>query len=115
MVDGWHMATHALAIAFTGLVLVRKRASRGFKAAVTSLNVGLLAFAGLFTLVEAGRSLWAPGVIDVRLGLLSGGGGLLINMLCAWIFRTQFDLSNVGVRSAYLHGVRPQSDTTNVT
>jgi len=103
LVDGWHMAMHVLAIAVSFGLLFWRSAGPRVQTIVTAFNALLLAGAGLFTVFEATKSLVSVETIDFQTGLATGLVGLVVNAICAAIFRAKFDLARPALRSAYLH------------
>jgi cation diffusion facilitator family transporter len=125
--DGWHMATHAgaLSISAAAYMFARRRATdsrftfgtgkvgdlAGFASAI------ILSLVALWLIVESVRRLTAPMPISFAESLLVAVVGLGVNLLSAWLLRSDHahghshDGSAIhvhtdhNIRSAYLHVV----------
>ena len=125
--DGWHMATHAgaLSISAAAYVFARRRAAdsrftfgtgkvgdlAGFASAI------ILSLVALWLIIESVRRLTAPVPISFAESLLVAVVGLGVNLLSAWLLRSDHahGHSHEGsathvhidhnIRSAYLHVV----------
>ncbi|MFM9844945.1 MAG: CDF family Co(II)/Ni(II) efflux transporter DmeF [Dongiaceae bacterium] len=126
MADGWHMATHAgaLAISAAAYVYARRRASdsrfafgtgkvgdlAGFASAI------ILSLVALWLVVESVRRMANPVSISFAESLLVAVVGLAVNLLSAWLLRhdhgqahthddgtTYHAHADHNIRSAYLH------------
>lgn len=123
--DGWHMATHAgaLSISAAAYIFARRRAAdsrftfgtgkvgdlAGFASAI------ILSLVALWLVIESVRRLAAPVPISFAESLLVAAAGLGVNLLSAWLLRSDHahGHSHDGVahhvhadhniRSAYLH------------
>ena len=100
LVDGWHMAMHVLAISVSFALLLWRKAGKKVQTFVTAFNALLLAGAGLFTVLEATKSLVLKDEVHLEVGLAAVFVGLVVNAACAAIFRAKFDLSRPALRSA---------------
>lgn len=112
LADGWHMASHMLAIGLTALayLLARRYANdprfafgtwkievlAGFASALMLLVVvAMLAFESLWRL-------WQPQEVAFEMALWVAVVGLLVNLLSAWLLRDQHD--HHGHAHAHAHG-----------
>jgi cation diffusion facilitator family transporter len=125
--DGWHMATHAgaLTISAAAYVFARRRAAdsrftfgtgkvgdlAGFASAI------ILSLVALWLIIESVRRLTAPVPISFAESLLVAVVGLGVNLLSAWLLRSDHTHGHShdgsaphvhtdhNIRSAYLHVV----------
>jgi cation diffusion facilitator family transporter len=124
--DGWHMATHAgaLSISAVAYVFARRRAAdsrftfgtgkvgdlAGFASAI------ILSLVALWLIIESVRRLAAPVPISFAESLLVAAVGLAVNLLSAWLLRSDHAHGHShdggshvhtdhNIRSAYLHVV----------
>ena len=70
---------------------------------VCLINGLLLVGAGLFTTYDALSKLSSPVTMHSRLAMGSACVGLAINAACAFVIQRKFNISEPGVRSAFLH------------
>ncbi|WP_439861121.1 CDF family Co(II)/Ni(II) efflux transporter DmeF [Pseudomonas sp. MBLB4136] len=113
LADGWHMASHMLAIGLTALayLLARRYANdprfafgtwkvevlSGFASSLLLLVVvAMLAFESLWRL-------WQPQEIAFDLALLVAVIGLLVNLASAWLLRDQHEHSHVHAHGDHDH------------
>ena len=101
LADGWHMASHMVAIGLAALayLLARRYAAdhrftfgtwkievlAGFASAL------LLVVVALFMIGESLLRFWAPAAIGFDEALVVAVVGLLVNLLSAWLLRDQHD------------------------
>ncbi len=93
--DGWHMATHTLALGVSALAysFARKRAhdpSYGWGTGKVGSLAGFASALGLVAvalgiLYESAQRLWQPLAVDYRDALLVAVIGLIVNLLSAWL------------------------------
>jgi cation diffusion facilitator family transporter len=93
--DGWHMGTHALA--FGGAVLAYRLSARastrtgfafgGWKIEVLSAYTSglLLLVVALWLVVDSAITLFIPRSIAYAEAMIVAAGGLVVNVLCAWL------------------------------
>lgn len=101
LADGWHMASHMLAIGLTALAyLLARRYAHDPRFAFGTWKVEVLAgFASALLLLvvvamlafESLWRLWRPQQIAFDLALVVAAVGLLVNLLSAWLLRDQHD------------------------
>ncbi|MDO9624178.1 MAG: CDF family Co(II)/Ni(II) efflux transporter DmeF [Pseudomonas sp.] len=99
LADGWHMASHMLAIGLTALAyLLARRYAHDPRFAFGTWKIEVLAgFASSLLLLvvvamlafESLRRLWQPQVIAFEVALWVAVVGLLVNLLSAWLLRDQ--------------------------
>jgi cation diffusion facilitator family transporter len=104
LADGWHMASHMLAIGLTALAyLLARRYADDRRFAFGTWKVEVLAgFASAILLlvviamlaVESLWRLWRPQVIAFDLALAVAVIGLLVNLASAWLLRDQHQHSH---------------------
>jgi cation diffusion facilitator family transporter len=105
LADGWHMASHMLAIGLTALAyLLARRYADDPRFAFGTWKIEVLAgFASAILLllviamlaVESLWRLWQPQVIAFDLALAVAVIGLLVNLASAWLLRDQHEHSHV--------------------
>lgn len=125
LADGWHMASHMLAIGLTALayLLARRYADdprfafgtwkievlAGFASSLLLLVVvAMLAFESLWRL-------WQPQVIAFDMALWVAVVGLLVNLLSAWMLRDQHDHHGHGHGHGHAHGDHDHDHDHKVT
>ncbi|MDH0146127.1 CDF family Co(II)/Ni(II) efflux transporter DmeF [Stutzerimonas stutzeri] len=101
LADGWHMASHMVAIGLAALAyLLARRYAADHRFAFGTWKIEVLAgFASALLLVVValfmiGESLlrfWAPAAIGFDEALVVAVVGLLVNLLSAWLLRDQHD------------------------
>ncbi len=99
LADGWHMASHMLAIGLTALAyLLARRYAQDRRFAFGTWKIEVLAgFASSILLLvvvillafESLRRLWQPQAIAFDMALLVAVIGLLVNLASAWLLRDQ--------------------------
>ncbi|MGH8352794.1 MAG: CDF family Co(II)/Ni(II) efflux transporter DmeF [Pseudomonas sp.] len=104
LADGWHMASHMIAIGLTALAyLLARRYAEDRRFAFGTWKIEILAgFASALLLVMvvvlmAGESLWRlwrPQPIAFDMALWVAGIGLLVNLFSAWLLRERHDHSH---------------------
>jgi cation diffusion facilitator family transporter len=104
LADGWHMASHMLAIGLTALAyLLARRYANDPRFAFGTWKIEVLAgFASAILLllviallaVESLWRLWQPQVIAFDLALAVAVIGLLVNLASAWLLRDQHEHSH---------------------
>ena len=95
LADGWHMATHVIALAIAGVAyrLARRWAADDrfafgtwkievLGAFASALLLGVVALA---MVIESARRFWAPQAIDFAPALVVAGVGLVVNVVCALV------------------------------
>lgn len=102
LADGWHMASHMLAIGLTALAyLLARRYANDPRFAFGTWKVEVLAgFASALMLVvvvamlafESLWRLWQPQTIAFEMALWVAVVGLLVNLISAWLLRDQPEL-----------------------
>ena len=105
LADGWHMASHMLAIGLTALAyLLARRYANDPRFAFGTWKVEVLSgFASALLLlvvvvmlaIESLWRLWQPRPIAFDLALLVAVVGLLVNLASAWLLRDQHEHSHV--------------------
>jgi cation diffusion facilitator family transporter len=116
LADGWHMASHMVAIGLAALayLLARRYAAdhrftfgtwkievlAGFASAL------LLVVVALFMIGESLLRFWAPAAIGFDEALLVAVVGLLVNLLSAWLLRDQHDHGHGHGDDAHSHAER---------
>jgi cation diffusion facilitator family transporter len=101
LADGWHMASHMLAIGLTALAyLLARRYANDPRFAFGTWKIEVLAgFASSLMLLvvvvmlvfESLWRFWQPQVIAFEMALWVAGVGLLVNLISAWLLRDQHD------------------------
>ncbi len=116
LADGWHMASHMVAIGLAALayLLARRYAAdhrftfgtwkievlAGFASAL------LLVVVALFMIGESLLRFWAPAAIGFDEALVVAVVGLLVNLLSAWLLRDQHDHGHGHGDDAHSHAER---------
>ncbi|AWL00676.1 CDF family Co(II)/Ni(II) efflux transporter DmeF [Stutzerimonas stutzeri] len=116
LADGWHMASHMVAIGLAALayLLARRYAAdhrftfgtwkievlAGFASAL------LLVVVALFMIGESLLRFWAPAAIGFDEALVVAVVGLLVNLLSAWLLRDQHDHGRGHGDDAHSHAER---------
>ncbi|MCJ0878982.1 CDF family Co(II)/Ni(II) efflux transporter DmeF [Stutzerimonas stutzeri] len=116
LADGWHMASHMVAIGLAALayLLARRYAAdhrftfgtwkievlAGFASAL------LLVVVALFMIGESLLRFWAPAAIGFDEALVVAVVGLLVNLLSAWLLRDQHDHGHGHGDDAHSHAKR---------
>lgn len=116
LADGWHMASHMVAIGLAALayLLARRYAAdhrftfgtwkievlAGFASAL------LLVVVALFMIGESLLRFWAPAAIGFDEALVVAVVGLLVNLLSAWLLRDQHDHGHSHGDDAHSHAER---------
>src|SRR5687767_6951235 len=95
LADGWHMATHVVALSIAGIAyLLARRWARDERFAFGTWKIEvlgafssalLLAVVALAMGVESVRRLVVPTPIDFAPALIVAAIGLAVNLLCAWV------------------------------
>ncbi len=115
LADGWHMASHMVAIGLAALAyLLARRYAADHRFAFGTWKIEVLAgFASALLLVVAlfmiGESLlrfWAPAAIGFDEALVVAVVGLLVNLLSAWLLRDQHDHGHGHGDDAHSHAER---------
>ena len=116
LADGWHMASHMVAIGLAALAyLLARRYAADHRFAFGTWKIEVLAgFASALLLVVValfmiGESLlrfWAPAAIGFDEALLVAVVGLLVNLLSAWLLRDQHDHGHGHGDDAHSHAKR---------
>ena len=101
LADGWHMASHMVAIGLAALAYLLARryaADQRFAFGTWKIEVLagftsalLLVVVALFMIGESLSRLWSPVVIGFDAALMVAVIGLLVNLLSAWLLRDQHD------------------------
>jgi cation diffusion facilitator family transporter len=101
LADGWHMASHMVAIGLSALAyLLARRYAKDPHFAFGTWKIEVLAgFASALLLVgvvllmafESLWRLWRPEPIAFEMALLVAGIGLLVNLISAWLLRDRHD------------------------
>ncbi|HEX5841561.1 MAG TPA: CDF family Co(II)/Ni(II) efflux transporter DmeF [Pseudomonas sp.] len=115
LADGWHMASHMLAIGLTALAyLLARRYARDPRFAFGTWKIEVLAgFASSLLLLvvvatlafESLWRLWQPRAIAFDLALWVAVVGLLVNLASAWLLRDSHDHGHAhGHAGAHAHG-----------
>lgn len=101
LADGWHMASHMVAIGLSALAyLLARRYATDQRFAFGTWKIEVLAgFASalllvvvaLFMIGESLQRFWSPAAISFDEALLVAVIGLLVNLLSAWLLRDQHD------------------------
>jgi cation diffusion facilitator family transporter len=101
LADGWHMASHMVAISLTALAyLLARRYARDQRFAFGTWKIEILAgFASAVLLlvvivimaVESVWRLWQPTTIGFDQALWVAGVGLLVNLASAWLLRDRHE------------------------
>ncbi|HAW61891.1 MAG TPA: cation transporter [Pseudomonas sp.] len=101
LADGWHMASHMVAIGLSALAyLLARRYATDQRFAFGTWKIEVLAgFASalllvvvaLFMIGESLQRFWSPAAIGFDEALLVAVIGLLVNLLSAWLLRDQHD------------------------
>jgi cation diffusion facilitator family transporter len=112
LADGWHMASHMLAIGLTALAyLLARRYANDPRFAFGTWKIEVLAgFASALLLVvvvtmlafESLWRLWQPQTISFDMALWVAVAGLLVNLLSAWLLRDSHDHAH-GSGDAHQH------------
>ncbi len=120
LADGWHMASHMVAIGMTALeYLLARRYAQDRRFAFGTWKVEVLAgFASAVLLVvvvvmmavESLWRLWAPVEIGFDQALWVAAVGLLINLLSAWLLRDQPDHDHAHAGQDHDHGQEAKAD-----
>ena len=116
LADGWHMASHMVAIGLAALayLLARRYAAdhrftfgtwkievlAGFASAL------LLVVVALFMIGESLLRFWAPAAIGFDEALVVAVVGLLVNLLSAWLLRDEHDHGHGHGDDAHSHAER---------
>jgi cation diffusion facilitator family transporter len=124
LADGWHMATHAVALGVTGFAYVlARRESRDARYAFGTWKIEVLGgFASamvlgvvaLYVAFESVQRAFAPVDLHFREAIWVAALGLLVNLVCALILRHDHDpeherggahdhAHDLNLRAAYLH------------
>ncbi|OCX57082.1 CDF family Co(II)/Ni(II) efflux transporter DmeF [Stutzerimonas stutzeri] len=116
LADGWHMASHMVAIGLAALAyLLARRYAADHRFAFGTWKIEVLAgFASALLLVVValfmiGESLlrfWAPAAIGFDEALVVAVVGLLVNLLSAWLLRDQHDHGHSHGDDAHSHAER---------
>ncbi|MBO0643021.1 CDF family Co(II)/Ni(II) efflux transporter DmeF [Pseudomonas stutzeri] len=116
LADGWHMASHMVAIGLAALAyLLARRYAADHRFAFGTWKIEVLAgFASALLLVVValfmiGESLlrfWAPAAIGFDEALVVAVVGLLVNLLSAWLLRDQHDHGHSHGDDAHSHAGR---------
>jgi len=116
LADGWHMASHMVAIGLAALAyLLARRYAADHRFAFGTWKIEVLAgFASALLLVVValfmiGESLlrfWAPAAIGFDEALVVAVVGLLVNLLSAWLLRDQHDHGHGHGDDAHSHAER---------
>jgi len=111
LADGWHMATHAAALAIAGFAYrYARRHAHDPRFAFGTGKVGELAgfasglgliVAAVFIAVESVGRLLSPAPIAIAEAMAVAVLGLVVNLVSAWLL---FDRSHHGGRAAHAHG-----------
>ncbi|WP_278421022.1 cation diffusion facilitator family transporter, partial [Stutzerimonas kunmingensis] len=101
LADGWHMASHMVAIGLAALAYLLARryaADQRFAFGTWKIEVLagftsalLLVVVALFMIGESLSRLWSPVAIGFDAALMVAVIGLLVNLLSAWLLRDQHD------------------------
>jgi len=101
LADGWHMASHMVAIGLAALAYLLARryaADQRFAFGTWKIEVLagftsalLLVVVALFMIGESLSRLWSPVAIGFDAALMVAVIGLLVNLLSAWLLREQHD------------------------
>ncbi len=101
LADGWHMASHMVAIGLAALAYLLARryaADHRFKFGTWKIEVLagfasalLLVVVALFMIGESLLRFWAPAAIGFDEALVVAVVGLLVNLLSAWLLRDEHD------------------------
>lgn len=126
LADGWHMATHVVALSIAGLAyLLARRWARDERFAFGTWKIEvlgafssalLLAVVSLAVIVESLRRLFEPAPIDFAPALAVAGIGLAVNLVSAWVLADRghdhdhhhghghaHDTHDLNLKSAYTH------------
>ncbi len=116
LADGWHMASHMVAIGLAALAyLLARRYAADHRFAFGTWKIEVLAgFASALLLVVValfmiGESLlrfWAPAAIGFDEALVVAVVGLLVNLLSAWLLRDEHDHGHGHGDDAHSHAER---------
>jgi cation diffusion facilitator family transporter len=95
LADGWHMATHVVALSIAGLAfLLARRWARDERFAFGTWKIEvlgafssalLLAVVALAVILESAHRLFVPTSVDFAPALVVAGIGLVVNLVCAWV------------------------------
>jgi cation diffusion facilitator family transporter len=101
LADGWHMASHMVAIGLAALAyLLARRYAADHRFAFGTWKIEVLAgftsalllvVVALFMIGESLTRFWSPAEIGFDAALMVAVIGLLVNLLSAWLLRDQHD------------------------
>lgn len=113
LADGWHMASHMLAIGLTALAyLLARRYARDPRFAFGTWKIEILAgFASAVLLIvvvalmafESLWRLWRPAEIGFDMALWVAGIGLAVNLLSAWLLHERHEHGHAHAHAAHEH------------
>ncbi|MDX1370191.1 CDF family Co(II)/Ni(II) efflux transporter DmeF [Pseudomonas sp.] len=122
LADGWHMASHMLAIGLTALAyLLARRYAHDPRFAFGTWKIEVLAgFASSLLLLvvvamlalESLWRLWQPQVIAFEVALWVAVVGLLVNLLSAWLLRDQHEHAHGHAHGDHDHDHDHDHDTS---
>lgn len=115
LADGWHMASHMVAIGLAALAYLLARryaADHRFTFGTWKIEVlagfasALLLVVALFMIGESLLRFWAPAAIGFDEALVVAVVGLLVNLLSAWLLRDEHDHGHGHGDDAHSHAER---------